>query len=153
MNEKTEDDIVTIMNDLDKPADKDVQVIRIKSQSELLRDSLTGFVQGQLGEISKLDRVINLGLSSLANRLEANELNAADTLNVVNTLSNKKTDLSTALLDPFKPSTTAPSPLLTQPKEKEDKSDFEQGLKEMTSDEQKIIDRVFRMLQQNDKNL
>lgn len=145
MNKNTEENITQIMTNLDTvPTDN---AIRIKSQSELLRDSLTGFVQGQLGEISKLDRVINLGLDSLAARLEANELNVADALNIVNTLSNKKTDLTTSLLDPFKPSTTAPSPLLTQPKEKDDSSDIERGLKDMSSEDMKTLDKFFRSVQ------
>jgi len=147
MVDKTEANIVEIMTGLDDSKSKDVQVIRMKSQSELLRDSLTEFVQGQLCEITRLDTVISKGLQSLENRLDLNELNAADTLNVINTLSNKKTDLATALLEPFKPSTTAPSPLLTQPKEKDLTSDFEQGVKEMTSEQLKILDKLIRVTQ------
>lgn len=155
MKPETETNITNIMTELDRVPTEEVQVVRMKSQSELLRDALGGYVQGQVLEIKKLDEIISKGLRSLEKRLDADELNAADTLNVINTLSNKKTDLTTAILDPFKPSTTAASPLLQPPKEREDLSDFEQGLKELPPESLKILDNYIRMSEANkhDKNV
>ena len=143
MENNTEDTIVQIIDGLD-----DVhEVQRIEPADVRLKNKLLDLVSGQVGEIAKLDRIISKGLSSLESRLEVNELSAQDTLNVINTLSNKKIDLTTAILDPFKAAPGGTSPLLPPAKEKDDNTDLERGLREMKPEELKALEKVFRVLQ------
>ena len=148
MNENTEETIVTIMKDLDdKDIEKDVEVQRIEPADIRLKNKLLDLVSGQVGEIAKLDTIISKGLTSLETRIELNELSAQDTLNVINTLSNKKVDLATAILDPFKAAPGGTSPLLPPAKEKSGESDLIEGLKKMPSDDLKKLEKLFRVAQ------
>ena len=146
MTDDTNNKIKEITVGLDT-VDPNTEVARVRTQAEYLRDSLTNFVGSQLGEIAKLDRVISKGLSSLEDRLDHDELSADETLSVIGTLSNKKTDLTTALLEPFKPSSTAPSPLLNPPPKEEEQSDMEKGMKNLTPEEHKLVDKLIRTIQ------
>jgi hypothetical protein len=146
MKQETETNIDQIMNGLDnEDVSKDVEVVKIKTQAEHLRDTLTDFVAGQINEIKRYDNTIALAITRLNERLLTNELTAAETLNVISTLSNKRVDLTSTLLDPFKPTTTS-SPLLPAAKENADSSDIDKALKNMKPDDLKTLDFFYRKL-------
>jgi len=151
MENKTEDTIVEIMSGLNnEDVSHDVEMQRIEPADVRLKNKLLDLVSGQVGEIAKLDRIISKGLTSLEDRIVLNELSAQDTLNVINTLSNKKIDLTTAILDPFKAAPGGTSPLLPPAKEKDDNTDLERGLKEMSPEQLKVVEKLFRVLQANE---
>ena len=139
--------IVEIMKGFeDKGIEQDVEVQRIESPDVRLRKTLLNFVSDQVSEIQKLDSVVTIALNNLVERLQTNELSAQETLSVISTLANKKVDMTTAILDPFKSNNEGKSPLLAPPKE-DDSSDFEQGLKEMSKEDRSVLERLFRAAQ------
>jgi hypothetical protein len=142
-----EEPIVEIMKGFDdKDIEKDVEVQRIEPADVRLRKSLLNFVSDQVLEIKKLDDVVTIALRNLVERLQANELSAQETLSVISTLANKKTDMTTAILEPFKASNDGKSPLLAPPKA-DDATDFEQGLKDMSKEDRDVLERLFRVTQ------
>jgi len=149
MKKDTEENVMDIMIGLDKEATPDVQVQRIKSPDEKLRESLLNFVSKQIDEIQKLDVVIALSLNNLIGRLQTNELSASEVLNIINTLSNKKVDVTTSILEPFKPTPNGTNVLLPPAKEGNEFSDFERGMKEMSKEDLKVLEGLFRAIQSN----
>lgn len=148
-----EEPIVEIMKGFDdKTIEQDVEIQRIESADVRLRKTLLNFVSDQVAEIKKLDDVVTIALHNLVQRLQANELSSQETLSVISTLANKKVDMTTAILEPFKANNEGKSPLLLPPKE-DDMSDFEQGLKDMTKEDRDVLERLFRVTQaQSNKN-
>ncbi len=155
MQKQTEQTIGDIMNELNKETEEHIELERMTTPDERLRSSLLNFVTKQINEIDKLDKVVELSLNSLKAKIELNELSASEILNVINTISNKKVDITTAILDPFKVTGNGTSPLLPPATQRSDSTDFERGVKEMSSEDLRIIEKVTKYIesQKNETNV
>ena len=145
MNDKTENEINALQTGLEKVPEQDA--VPIQPPEQLLRERLLGFVSGQVDEIKELDSIIRLSLQNLRDRLAKNEIAPNDVLSIINTLSNKKTDLATALLDPFKTAPGGTNVLMPPAKESTDMSDIQKGIQSMSPEQLKLFDKMFRGLQ------
>jgi len=144
---KIENDINDIMEGLDnKELEFDANVQRMVLPEERLRESLLGLVEKQTREACNYDKAIGLAISSVVDKIQTNELTASELLNVISTLSNKKIDLITGILEPFKPTPNGVSLLLPPVKEKQREDDFTEGLKAMNAEELQTIQKVFDMI-------
>lgn len=144
---KVENDINDIMEGLDnKELEFDANVQRMVLPEERLRESLLGLVEKQTREACNYDKAIGLAISSVVDKIQTNELTASELLNVISTLSNKKIDLITGILEPFKPTPNGVSLLLPPVKEKQREDDFTEGLKAMNAEELQTIQKVFDMI-------
>lgn len=144
---KMENDINDIMDGLDnKELEFDANVQRMVLPEERLRESLLGLVEKQTREACNYDKAIGLAISSVVDKIQTNELTASELLNVISTLSNKKIDLITGILEPFKPTPNGVSLLLPPVKEKQREDDFTEGLKAMNAEELQTIQKVFDMI-------
>ena len=144
---KMENDINDIMEGLDnKELEFDANVQRMVLPEERLRESLLGLVEKQTREACNYDKAIGLAISSVVDKIQTNELTASELLNVISTLSNKKIDLITGILEPFKPTPNGVSLLLPPVKEKQREDDFTEGLKAMNAEELQTIQKVFDMI-------
>lgn len=144
---KMENDINDIMDGLDnKQLEFDASLERMVLPEERLRESLLGLVEKQTREACNYDKAIGLAISSVVDKIQTNELTASELLNVISTLSNKKIDLITGILEPFKPTPNGVSLLLPPVKEKQREDDFTEGLKAMNAEELQTIQKVFDMI-------
>lgn len=142
-----ENDINDIMDGLDnKQLEFDASLERMVLPEERLRESLLGLVEKQTREACNYDKAIGLAISSVVDKIQTNELTASELLNVISTLSNKKIDLITGILEPFKPTPNGVSLLLPPVKEKQREDDFTEGLKAMNAEELQTIQKVFDMI-------
>lgn len=144
---KMENDINDIVDGLDnKQLEFDASLERMVLPEERLRESLLGLVEKQTREACNYDKAIGLAISSVVDKIQTNELTASELLNVISTLSNKKIDLITGILEPFKPTPNGVSLLLPPVKEKQREDDFTEGLKAMSAEELQTIQKVFDMI-------
>lgn len=152
MNKDTETQIQKLNTSLtDTDIQQEVDAIAIETADQKLRRSLLGYVSTQVEEVRKIDSVIALALTKLYDRLQSNELDVDKVLSIVSTLSNKKTDLTTAILDPFKASPGGTNSLLPPAKENAEITSFERGIKDMTPEQLKVFDRMFRIISDAEK--
>lgn len=144
---KMENDINDIMDGLDnKQLEQDVFVERISTPEERLRTSLLGLVEKQAKEACNFDKAIGLAIGAVVDKIRTNEMTVSELLNTISTLSNKKTDIITTILEPFKPTPNGVSSLLPPAPKKEREDDFTEGLKAMSAEELQTIQKVFDMI-------
>ena len=150
MKNETETSITNLMEGLNnKETELQTDAVAMETPDQRLRRSLLDYVSNQVSEVRKLDDVISLALNNLKERLIANEIDADKVLAIISTLSNKKTDLTTAVLEPFKATPNGTNVLLSPAKESTDQSDIERGIKGMSPDQLKLLDKMFRVLDSN----
>lgn len=145
MNSVFEKDIQQIQKGLQEE-NQEILIERTILPEERLRNSLLGLVEKQTREACNYDKAIGLAISSVVDKIQTNELTASELLNVISTLSNKKIDLITGILEPFKPTPNGVSLLLPPVKEKQREDDFTEGLKAMNAEELQTIQKVFDMI-------
>lgn len=144
---KMENDINDILDGLDNPQlEQDAYIERITSPEERLRTSLLGLVEKQTIEACNFDKAIGLAIGAIVDKIRTNEMTVSELLNTVSTLSNKKTDIITTILDPFKPTPNGVSSLLPPAPKKEREDDFTEGLKAMNAEELQTIQKVFDLI-------
>ncbi len=141
---KVEADALDILNAMDSPiVAKDAEVIQNRSQSELLRNSTFDFLQKQMKDIDNYKIVIHNALASLNERIAKNEIDAKDTLSIINSLTAQVTAKTQVILEPFKAAPQSSSPLLAPPKDTDDTS-FQRGISEMSSQDLQLLDSFIR---------
>ena len=151
MSDNVESTAKGLLDNLDNPAiDKEVEIIDNRSQSELLKNSTFSFLRAQMKDVERYKAVINNALDSLNERILKNELDAKDTLTVINSLSTQVTAKTQVLLEPFKAIPNSSSPLLPPPKPDEE-SDLSKGINSLSGEEFKLMEKFFRAVQHSSK--
>lgn len=121
------------------------------SQVDYLRERTFSFLTKSMQEMEDYKTVIKNGLTKLNERILHNELDADDVLKVINSLSSQVTGRTAVLLEPFKPSNQAPSPLLPPaPVQKLEETDIEKGMKSLSSSDLQLLDKFIRVIEQRD---
>jgi len=144
-----EDNIKTIVEKLDdEEFNDDVQLERMILPEERLRNSLLSLVEKQAREANNYDKAIGLAVNSIIDKISTNELTTGELLSVISTLSNKKVDLISGILEPFKPTPNGVSLLLPPVKEKETENDFTDGLNSMSKEELATINKFYNVIKQ-----
>ena len=144
-----EDNIKTIVEKLDDEEFNDnVQLERMILPEERLRNSLLSLVEKQAREANNYDKAIGLAVNSIIDKISTNELTTGELLSVISTLSNKKVDLISGILEPFKPTPNGVSLLLPPVKEKETENDFTDGLNSMSKEELATINKFYNVIKQ-----
>lgn len=144
-----EDNIKTIVEKLDdEEFNDDVQLERMILPEERLRNSLLSLVEKQAREANNYDKAIGLAVNSIIDKISTNELTTGELLSVISTLSNKKVDLISGILEPFKPTPNGVSLLLPPVKEKETENDFTEGLSAMSQAELDTINKFYNVIKQ-----
>lgn len=151
MNDLINDAEVIISTIDNGTVDKDVEIVESKSQAEMLRFNTFKFLQSQMKDIEQYRNVINNALKSLDDRILKNELDAKDTLQVINSLTTQITDKTSVLLAPFRAPATG-STLLTPPKEDSDSS-FEKGVKDMSTEDLQLFNKFIRSIEKIKEDL
>lgn len=146
-----EKDAKELLGNLDNPSlEEEANDISVQSQSDLLRNTTFSFLQRQMATIGGYETVIANALSLLNERILAKELDVESTLKVVNSLSSQVTGKTSVLLEPFKAAPQSSSPLIP-PARQESESDLDRGLKDLSSDELKTLEKFYRAVSY-DKN-
>ncbi len=144
-----EDNIKTIVEKLDdEEFNDDVQLERMILPEERLRNSLLSLVEKQAREANNYDKAIGLAVNYIIDKISTNELTTGELLSVISTLSNKKVDLISGILEPFKPTPNGVSLLLPPVKEKETENDFTDGLNSMSKEELATINKFYNVIKQ-----
>lgn len=144
-----EDNIKSIVEKLDdEDSNADVELERMTLPEDRLRNSLLSLVEKQAREANNYDKAIGLALNSVIDKIATNELTTSELLSVISTLSNKKVDLISGILEPFKPTPNGVSLLLPPVKEKETENDFTEGLSAMSQTELDTINKFYNVIKQ-----
>lgn len=142
-----EDNIKTIVEKLDDDDNNaDIELERMTLPEERLRNSLLSLVEKQAREANNYDKAIGLAVNSIIDKITTNELTTGELLSVISTLSNKKVDLISGILEPFKPTPNGVSLLLPPVKEKETENDFTDGLNSMSKEELATINKFYNVI-------
>lgn len=146
MDSVFEKDIEKIQKGLEE-GNQEVSVERTVLPEDRLRNAILGLVEKQVKEACNYDRAINLAVGSLIDKINTNELSTSELLSVVGTLANKKVDLISTTLEPFKPTPNGVSLLLPPVEKKKTEDDFTSGLKDLSSDDLNTLNTIFKTLE------
>lgn len=145
LNNETVGQIGDIVGSLEKDAIR----IERQDQGQLLRNALSEFVVSQIESVNKRERFLDVITQELESKVKGGTVDVKDLLEIVKIYSSNKTSQVSAILAPFIPSTSAPSPLLPPAVDKVDhQSDFEKAIGSYSTEELAILDKAYRQVRE-----
>lgn len=113
---------------------------KIMNQDDL-RSEVSNFVTNQLSTIQRQDTLRALIEQELAKKILLHELSVQELQQLYATISNEKSKNTTSLLDLFKPTQTAPNPIITPASKDENNENLD-----LTSEQRQSIEKLSRIL-------
>ena len=128
---------------LEKLCETDVPIAPLASM-EIFRNNLLGFIDGQLRKVQRNQALLDLVDSEIVQKVLLHEYDKNEIVTLRNALVGSSTTSISTLLEPFKPTNTSGSALLSPPIEKADDEDIS---KKLTPAQRQVMDKMMRLLE------
>jgi len=135
--DKVEDIAEKINDGLDK------EVKRIDSPKDVVTNSILSLVSDQLHKASNYDIIIQKAQDKVVDRIDNNELEFSELMEVISTMNNKKLEIINSMFDPFRGQKQG----LFDNGNESSPDDFDKGIKNLSHDELQTLEAVFRGVQ------